>query len=102
MSIAAVAGEAGVSPSLIHNTYPDVAERIRAELGRATRQQRDVKAAELADARAALKELREQLRIAQGDIAKLASINETQRDEIAFLRAQVAGKVRDIPRREDR
>ncbi|MFL9882888.1 TetR family transcriptional regulator [Paraburkholderia agricolaris] len=102
MSIAAVAAEAGVNPSLIHNTYPDLAEEIRAQMGRTTRQQRDDKAAKLADARAALKELREQLRTAQGDIATLASINEMLRDEVSTLRAQVAGKVLKMPERKGR
>lgn len=93
MSIVAVAAEAGVTPSLIHNTYPDVAEDIRAQMGRAIRQQRNATAAELAEARAALRSLREELREAKGDIAKLASINETLNDEVTSLRAQVAGKV---------
>jgi AcrR family transcriptional regulator len=100
MSISAVAAEAGVSPSLIHNTYPDLAEDIRALIGRSTRQQRDTKAAELAEARAELKELREQLKAAQSDIATLASINETLRDEVTSLQAQVAGKVFVMPNRK--
>jgi len=100
LSIAAVAAEAGVSPSLIHNTYPDLAEDIRAQIGRSTRKQRDAKAAELAEARAALKDARDQLRIAQGDIAKLASINETLTDEVTSLRAQLAGKVVVMPNRQ--
>lgn len=100
MSIAAVANEAGVTPSLIHNTYPDLAEEIRAQMGRATRQQRDAKAAELAGARSALKRLREALEEARRDIAKLASINETLSDEVTSLRAQVAGKVIAMPSRQ--
>jgi AcrR family transcriptional regulator len=99
MSIAAVASEAGVNPSLIHNMYPDLAEEIRAQMGRATRQQRDEKAAELADLRQTLRELRKELQAAKWDIDKLASINESLRDEIDLLRAQVADKVRVMPRR---
>lgn len=101
LSIAAVASEAGVTPSLIHNTYPDFAEEIRAQLGRATRKQRDAKAADLADARSELKRLRVELNDARRDIAKLASINETLTDEVASLRAQVAGKVIGITGRRD-
>ncbi|WP_244113902.1 hypothetical protein [Burkholderia cepacia] len=41
LSIAGVAAEAGVSAGLIHNTYPDIAEEIRAQVGRGIRQQRD-------------------------------------------------------------
>lgn len=102
MSIAAVAAEAGVSPSLVHNTYPDIAEEIRAQVGRSVRQQRDEKATELTNARATLRALREELRAARRDIAKLASVNETLNDEVAVLRAEVDGKVRTLPRREDR
>ena len=58
LSISAVAREAGVVPGLIHNTYPDIAEAIRAKIGRTTRQQRDVTAAELAKARETIKDLR--------------------------------------------
>ncbi|CAB3794456.1 TetR family transcriptional regulator [Paraburkholderia fynbosensis] len=101
LSITAVAAEAGVSPSLIHNTYPDLAEAIRHELGRTTRQQRDAKAAELVDARAALKGLRDELRAAKKDLDELASINETLRDEIARLRGEVSGKVVALSRRDD-
>lgn len=41
ISITAVAAEAGVVPSLIHNTYPDIAEQIRGLVGRTARRQRD-------------------------------------------------------------
>jgi AcrR family transcriptional regulator len=101
MSIAAVAAEAGVTPSLIHNTYPDIAEKIRAQVGRSTRQQRDEKAAELVKSREAQRDLRAQLERANADIARLASINETLTEEIASLRAQVAGKVVVLPPRKD-
>lgn len=101
MSIAAVAAEAGVNPSLIHNTYPDLAEKIRALVGRATRQQRDNKATELADALETLRGLRKELQDAKQDIEKLASISESLRDEIGLLRAQVADKVRVMPHRKD-
>jgi len=102
MSIAAVASEAGVTPSLIHNTYSDIAEEIRAQIGKATRQQRDAKATELTEVRATLRALREELRLVQRDFAKLASINETLREEIAVLQAKEGGKVRLLPCRESR
>ncbi len=93
MSITAVAAEAGLTPALIHNTYPDIAEAIRAHAGRSTRQQRDAKTAELAQARAALRELREQLEHALADIAKLASINAALSDQVHRLGDQRHGKV---------
>jgi len=99
LSISAVATEAGVSAGLIHNTYPDIAEKIRAQVGRATRQQRDAKAAELTEARAQLKTLRAERDAALADIARLASINETLRQEVATLRAAASGKVVVLPPR---
>ena len=47
LSISAVAKMAGVTPALIHNTYPDLAEKIRGLVGKATRTQRDAKHGEL-------------------------------------------------------
>jgi AcrR family transcriptional regulator len=97
LSITAVAAEVGVTPGLIHNTYPDIAERIRAKIGKSTRQQRDEKAADLAEAKAQLRGLREQLEAANADIAKLASINETLRSELATQKAIASGKVAVLP-----
>lgn len=99
LSISAVAAEAGVSAGLIHNTYPDIAEEIREKIGRATRQQRDAKAAELKEARVKLRALREELEAALADVARLASINETLRQEVATLRAAASGKVFVLPPR---
>jgi len=99
LSISAVAVEAGVSASLIHNTYPDVAEEIRAQIGRSTRQQRDAKAVELTAVRAQLKTVRGELNGAMTDIAKLTSINETLRQEIAMLRGAASANVVVLPAR---
>ncbi|HVR52568.1 MAG TPA: TetR family transcriptional regulator [Pseudorhodoferax sp.] len=93
LSIYAVAVEAGVHASLIHNTYPDMAERIRAEVGRGTRQQLDATAAALIAAKEQQTALHAELKAARADIAKLASINETLRQEVTLLRAASAGKV---------
>nr|WP_315239986.1 TetR family transcriptional regulator [uncultured Albidiferax sp.] len=93
ISISAVAREAGVVPSLIHNTYPDIAEEVRAQVGRTSRQQRDEKAADLAKARELIRELRKLVAEANCDITRLASINETLRDEVARLKAAATGKL---------
>lgn len=100
LSISAVAIEAGVTPGLIHNTYPDIAEAIREELGRATRQQRDDKIAELAEAKVRMRELRADLDGALADLAKLASINKTLRDDLATLSAAATGNVVVLPTRD--
>ncbi|MCF3159777.1 TetR family transcriptional regulator, partial [Pseudomonas juntendi] len=41
LSITSVARAAGVTPGLIHNTYPSIAERIRNIVGKSVRAQRD-------------------------------------------------------------
>ena len=97
LSIAAVAAEVGVTPGLIHNTYPDIADEVRKQTGRTVRQQRDAKIAELAKVCATLKEIRKELRAAHGDLDKLVSINETLRAEITRLKAQATGKVHVMP-----
>ncbi|WP_321882718.1 TetR family transcriptional regulator [Burkholderia cepacia] len=99
LSISAVATEAGVSAGLIHNTYPDIAEEIRARVGRGTRQQRDAKAAEVKVAREQLKTLRAERDAALADVARLASINETLRQEVATLRAVASGRIVALPLR---
>lgn len=99
VSISAVATEAGVSAGLIHNTYPDIAEEIRAHVGRATRQQSNAKAAELTSARAQLRAMRAELDAALADVARLASINETLRQEVATLQVAASGKVIVLPPR---
>lgn len=99
LSISAVAAEAGVSAGLIHNTYPDIAEEIRALVGRKIRQQRDDMAKELADAKKRMRELRDDLDSAEADLAKMASINETLRTQLATLSAIATSNVHAIPRR---
>ncbi|MDZ7653419.1 MAG: TetR family transcriptional regulator [Burkholderiaceae bacterium] len=101
LSITAVAAEVGVTPGLIHNTYPDIAEQIRKRVGKSTRQQRDEKAADLAEVKTQLRGLRQQLEVANADIARLASINETLRSELATQKAIASGKVAVLPRQRE-
>lgn len=99
LSISAVASEAGVSAGLVHNVYPDIAEEIRAQVGRGTRQQRDAKAAEVKKVREQMKILRAERDAALADVARLASINETLRQEVATLQAAASGKIVVLPPR---
>lgn len=98
LTISAVAREAGVTPSLIHNTYPDIAESLRAQMGRDVRQRHDAVAASLAASRQRAKSLRRELEAALADVARLASMNESLRQEVATLRAVVGANVVLIPR----
>lgn len=95
-SISSLAAEVGVSPSLIHHVYPDIAEKIRALSGKSSRQQRDKKGRQIAEAKETIRELRNELKGIKEDMAKLASINLNLYDEIAILKAKNEGKVQSI------
>lgn len=96
VSISAVAKLAGVTPALIHNTYPDLAEKIRGLLGKATRTQRDAKHEALVREREINRSLREELARTRADLAKLASINQVLLNEVALLKGMATGKVVSI------
>jgi hypothetical protein len=91
LSISAVAREAGVTPALIHNHYPAIAEAIRTKLGASSREQRDAKHLELKKAQEANKTLLEEVGASRHRISKLASINETLLLENQALRAVADG-----------
>jgi AcrR family transcriptional regulator len=96
MSISAVAKLAGITPALIHNTYPDLAEKIRGLVGKATRTQRDAKHDALVRERENNRSLREELVGSRADLAKLASINQMLLNEVALLKGMATGKVVSI------
>lgn len=92
-TIADVARDVGVTPALIHNRYPDIADRLRG-LARKDPGSRRQDEQSLLDAerlrttglRAEVEELRRQVRA-------LASVNEALRRELAVQSAMVSGKV---------
>ena len=97
VNISTVAAEAGVTPALIHNHYPDIAERIRELQARSSRVQRDAKHGELKAAREKNRALREDLDALRAQIAKLASINEVLLTENRILKAKQGDpKVTDL------
>lgn len=93
LSISAVAKMAGVTPALIHNTYPDLAEKIRGLVCKATRTQRDAKHSALVREREINRTLRQELVETRATIAKLASVNQTLLNEMAVLKGIATGKV---------
>jgi hypothetical protein len=98
LNITSVAKEAGVTPALIHNQYPDIAEDIRDKQGRSSRVQRDAKHGELRAARERNRNLKEENDTLRAQVAKLASINEVLVMENRVLKAKKAdGKVSDLP-----
>ena len=92
LSISAVAREVGVSPALIHNHYPAIAQAIRGKVGASTREHGALKQRDLLAERGKNKALRGELLEARAQIAKLASINETLIQEAQDLRARMAGR----------
>ena len=92
LSISAVAKLAEVTPGLIHNTYPDLAEKIRGLVGKATRAQRDA----LVHEREVNRALRQELAETRADLSKLASINQVLVHEVALLKGMATGKVVSI------
>ena len=76
ISIAAVAREADVSPALIHNYYPDIAETIRTAQGRSIHIQQDKRKKDLNTEREKNRSLRQEIQEMRIKLASLASINE--------------------------
>ena len=93
VSISAVAKAAAVTPALIHNTYPDIADRIRGIIGKSTRSQRDEKHEALVKERERNRELRAEVERLRHEAAKLASINLTLMSKLAVFDEISNGKV---------
>lgn len=85
-----MAREAGVSPALIHNHYPAIADAIRLEQGRDSRAQRNAKQKELKQEREKGRKLRRELVELRADVARLASINEVLLSENETFQARLA------------
>ena len=98
ISITAVANEVGVSPGLIHNTYPRIAEKIRKATGRSKKQKADAMAVELKNAKATIQTLRAELKSAVADLTKLASVNARLQHANEHLEASLDAKVQQFPR----
>lgn len=93
VSISAVAKAADVTPALIHNTYPDIAERIRGLVGKSTRMQRDAKHEALLKEKERNRELRAEVERLRFESARLASINLTLLSKLAMYDETAKGKV---------
>lgn len=93
LSIASVARAAGVTPGLIHNTYPAVAERIRNLMGKSVRAQRDSKHQALMIEKEKNRVLRAENDQLLAELARIASVNQRLLFEMAELKAVSSGKV---------
>lgn len=87
LSISALAEEAGVSDSTIHNRYPEIAAEVREIMGKAMMEQRDEKRDALKLEKEKNRELRQYIEKLETDIKKLASINATLTSENQILKA---------------
>lgn len=97
ITLKAVADQAKVSPSLLNHRYPDFAEKVRGLVGRTIRQKRN----EMSELLTKEREKNRQLRVLVDgqlmEITRLASVNETLRQELAVQRAVAEGKVAKGP-----
>lgn len=93
LTIASVARAANVTPGLIHNTYPAVAERIRTLMGKSVRAQRDSKHQALMNEKEKNRALRAENDQLLAQLAQLASVNHRLIFELAELKALSGGKV---------
>ncbi len=93
VSISSVAKAADVTPALIHNTYPDIAERIRGVIGKSSRLQRDAKHEALMKEKERNRDLRAEVERLHLEAAKLASINLTLLSKLAVYEETTKGKV---------
>lgn len=93
LSISAVARAAGVTPGLIHNTYPMVAERIRGLIGKSVRAQRDSKHQALMKEKEINRALRAENAQLTDEMARLASVNQLLILELAQLKGIARGNV---------
>lgn len=91
LSIAAVADEAGVSASTVHNRYPEIADKVRQLLNKEARQHRENKNQELKEEKAKRKQLIDENRALRNKITELASRNATLEVELDQLRGVVHG-----------
>lgn len=89
VNISTVAREAGVSPALIHNHYPTIAETIRIANAGSSRAQRDAKQESLKAEREKNRQLRAETAELREQLTKIASINEMLLAENRILKAQV-------------
>ena len=93
LSIASVAREAGVSPALIYNHYPAIADAIRLELARHSSKRRNRVHEKLKNERERGRVLRAEITALRTQVARLATLNEVLRVENESLREKRADTV---------
>jgi hypothetical protein len=92
MNISTVAREAGISAASIHNTYPDIAEAIRAKTGNSDRSALEAERLERKRLAELLRLVRERLKAAEKDVVRIASENGRLVTEITVLKARLTSR----------
>lgn len=93
LTISAVAREAGVTPALVHNRYPEVAEALRTLCGGALGPKHDRLRSSLASEQQTSRNLRSEVENLRQQVRALASVNEALRRELLLHSAVANGKV---------
>lgn len=102
LTIASVARAANVTPGLIHNTYPAVAERVRTLMGKSVRAQRDSKHLALMSEKEKNRALRTENDQLMSELTRLASVNQQLIFEVAELKALVSGKLTTLTSKSEK
>jgi hypothetical protein len=76
----------------IHNTYPDIAEAIRAKTGNSDRSALDAERLERKRLAELLRLVRERLKAAEKDVVRIASENARLVTEITVLKARLTSR----------
>ena len=97
ISISAVAKAAGVSHTLVHTKYPDVAERIRGAMGSTLLIQRQKKHSALVKARERIAELRKDLESLRAENRGLTSENARLTLLVVSLQSEVIAAKANVP-----
>jgi hypothetical protein len=92
MNISTVARESAISAASIHNTYPDIAEAIRAKASKTSGCTLDTERLERKRLAELLRLARERLKTVEKDVIRIASENARLVTENAVLKAKLASR----------
>jgi DNA topoisomerase IB len=98
LTITAVAKAAGVTPGLIHNSYPEIASQINEITGKSIASKAEKNLGEIKRLQTLNRELTRQLRVLKSEFDELASVNMTLFNELRLCKsiATSNGKIRPI------
>lgn len=89
LKISIVAREAGLTPATIHNCYPDIAELIRAKTRSSKVSRTPTAESRVEQLVTSVRRLKDRLRNAENDVARIASENAKLLTVVAELRTRL-------------